>query len=281
MTAAPPADLLDWLRAAGLDPSGLVHHPKPGPPRPVLHYRIAGTVVDVATSAAGRNLLALEVRGRRWAQGLGVGTAQLLGQGPDWLVSTVVETSPGQGSAYLAAAAEAADRIAAAASPAAVLTASTWRGNRLTLPLRLLRQLAGGLPLPLWHRARAAAARLALHGPAHGDFYPRNALWTGDRLAVVDWEFLGPAPYGTDLLRLWSTLHRPQDRAEILELLLSRTPASARAELGTLALYLGLRLLGENLAAADRLRDQRDLAHARVVAVEARGVARRLGSPAG
>jgi thiamine kinase-like enzyme len=111
---------------------------------------------------------------------------------------------------------------------------------------------------------------------AHGDFYRRNILGTGSGVMLVDWEYMGLAAFGTDLLRLWTTQHEREDREQIMEHLMSTTPRSRWADVGKLALWLSLRLLGENLSVPRRDQRPSDREHARVMLSEARMWARTL-----
>jgi hypothetical protein len=231
--------------------------------------------------AAGRLRLQRELWGRCWAAAAGLPTPTVLGADPagGWLVSSWLEPAVPTGPGFLDAAVETAARIAAAPPPPPGPPRSVWRSPLRSAPLRLARGALGGVPTQLWWAARQAVARLPQVPVAHGDYYHRNVLWCPGRggLYTVDWEYLGPGVRHSDLLRLWSVLPDPADRAGLLARLLDDVPAAERAEIATLGLYLALRLLGENVKCAPRDRDATDLAHARAIQPEAHALAQTHG----
>ncbi|MBC7678464.1 MAG: phosphotransferase, partial [Pseudorhodobacter sp.] len=101
-------------------------------------------------------------------------------------------------------------------------------------------------PITSFLAARREAARLPCLGVAHGDLHRGNLLAgpSGD-LLLVDWEFLAPAPLGTDALRLWATLDQAPLRAVVVERLLTALPASTHPDLRVLARWVALRSLAE------------------------------------
>lgn len=266
------------LRDTGHDPDALLEAVKPGPPRPVSRWVGEAVLVDVARSADGRRLVALEVAGRRWAGHAGVVVPAVLAVDDDgaWMVSERAGGTSCRGPAAVRAGLEAADRIAACDVPLPELPSSAWTGDRRTFAARVLRSVAGGLPVRRFRDARAAAAGLTALGPGHGDLYRRNVLADGGRVSVIDWEFLGTHPRWTDHVRLWSTLTDPEDRAVAVAHLDAAVPVAEHPHLAALVRHLTLRLLAENLAAPRRQRDADDLAHARTMVGEGEALARRL-----
>ena len=277
-----PEPIRALLAGIGVSPGALRPTRRLGPRRPVHRLIGGGVVIEVAAaSELGRLRLRREVWGRQWAQGIGVATVPVLGSDPagDWLVSEWWEPSAPAGDAFLDDAVATALRIATAAPPPAGPPPNTWASPRRSAPIRLARGLLGGVPTRLWWAARQAAAALPTTPVAHGDFYHRNALWCPERggVQVVDWEYLGPGLRHGDLLRLWSLLPARADREALLARILNLVPGPQHPDVGTLAVYLALRLLGENVKGARRDRHPADLAHARAVQPEARALARDLG----
>jgi thiamine kinase-like enzyme len=134
----------------------------------------------------------------------------------------------------------------------------------------------GGLPLAQWRKARAEAATIPHDTTSHGDFYWRNILDVDSGVMIVDWEYAGLAAYGTDQLRLWSAQQDADDRGQVMEHLMTTTPRQRWPDVGKLALWLSLRLLGENLSAPRRYQRAADREHARAMVSEARVFARNL-----
>ncbi|PKW26712.1 phosphotransferase [Phycicoccus duodecadis] len=266
------------VRAAGADPDALSEAVKPGPPRPVRRWVDDTLVVDLAASEAGRRLVRLEVDGRRWATAAGVPVPAVHGAAPDgsWLVGARAPGTSCRGAEAVGAALDAADRIAACPAPLPAEAPSTWRADRRTLAVRVVRSVAGGLPIPRFRAARAAAAGLADRVPGHGDLYRRNVLADGADVLVIDWEFLGGHPRWTDHVRLWSTLTDPADRAVALRRIEGSVPTSGHPHVAVLVRHLTLRLLAENLASPVRQRNGDDLAHARRMVGEGEDLALRL-----
>lgn len=254
------------FEAAGLGRATFEFWPKPGPPTPLRSFRSQESVFTVAIAAAGRDQILLETSCRDWAvrQGIGVPRVRRSDAGGGWMLADYVTVSEPEGSPYVSAALDIADRISAGPPPLLPRPASEWSGNRRDALRRSIRVAVGGLPPLRYRRARAAAAALEDRCLNHGDFYRRNVLHAGSgEVLVVDWEFIGPAPRFTDHLRLWSTLRRPQDRDEAWQRITTGLSRGRRQHVAVLAEYLVLRLLGENLAAPSEERNPDDLAHAR------------------
>ena len=101
---------------------------------------------------------------------------------------------------------------------------------------------------------------------AHGDYHLGNLLRRDDGgLVVVDWEFLAPAPRGTDVLRLWSTLPGADARAAVLAAALDGLGPDERHRLGVLGRWLALRALAEAAGEPERADRRADLPRARAV----------------
>jgi len=87
---------------------------------------------------------------------------------------------------------------------------------------------------------------------------------------LTDFEFLGPAPAGSDLLQLWATLERNDDRALVLDALLAGTPPDQRRRVGLLHRWVALRTLAERLTARPAEREPDQINESRRLVVEAR-----------
>lgn len=280
----PQRDLPEPVRAAladlGVPLPALEAPPFVGPRRPVRRLVGGGVVVEVAESETGRLRLRRELWGRRWARQVGIPTIPVLHEDPDgaWVVAEWWHPAAPTGPAFLDDAVTTALRIAGSPEPQPGPPPARWTSPRRAAPIRLARGVLGGVPTRLWLAARRAAATLPRVPVAHGDFYHRNALWCPDRggLHVVDWEYLGPGHRHGDLVRLWTLLPHRADRDALLERVLALVPASEHRDVGLLALYLALRLLGENVKGARSDRHRADLDHARSIQPEARALARAL-----
>lgn len=249
---------------SGLDPHRMAAWPKPGPPTPLRSYRGDGVVLTVAVTQEGNDRILVEIEGRAWAQRHGIAVPTVRDRHPTghWFVADLVETAQPRGAAYVNAALDVADRISQLEPPQLPVMAATWRGERRTLLVRLARAVPAGLPMRQFLGSRRAAAALTDSACSHGDFYPRNVLAAPDGVVLVDFEYVGSAPRYTDHLRLWSTLRDPADREAVWQRLLAGGPHH-REHIETLARWLALRLLAENLSAPAPQRDPEDLAHAR------------------
>lgn len=279
-----PRALVLQLADLGVDPEELHEPARGGRARPVRHLLGPDVVVDLATDAHGQHLNRLEAHGRAWAREHGVPVPRLRHSHPDgrWLVGERVRVparAP-SGADYLGAALEQAARIGRSPLSADRPAATTWRAPRRTRPARTARLVrrTGAMPLTML-RVRRAVQALPSSTTAHGDFYFRNVLAPGPglRVLVVDWEYLGPAPAGTDALRLWSTTKEADGRDWLLDRVLSPLSRSARADASLLAYWLSLRLVAENLSAPVAEQRPEDAEHARRLLPQARALARRHG----
>ncbi|SHN46363.1 phosphotransferase [Cryptosporangium aurantiacum] len=280
MTPSLPPAVRTLLTDAGIPPETLRTAAFAGPRRPVQRLLGDGVVVEVASTETGRLRLRRELWGREWARQVGVPTVPVLDADPGggWMVAEWWRPHPPTGTEFLDAAVTTALRIAGSPPPQPGPPPARWTSPRWAAPIRLARGALGGVPTRLWLAARRAAAALPSVPVAHGDFYHRNALWCPEQggVHVVDWEYLGHGPKHGDLLRLWTLLPHRTDRDALLDRLLALTPPGEHRAVGTLALYLALRLLGENVKGQRADRHRADLDHARTIQPEARAVARSL-----
>ncbi|EXG79936.1 phosphotransferase family protein [Cryptosporangium arvum DSM 44712] len=268
------------LNDLGVDLQVLESPPFAGPRRPVRRFVGGGVVVEVAETEPGRLRLRRELWGRQWARQVGIPTVPVLASDPDgtWVVAEWWRPGAPAGPEFLDDAVATALRVAGSPPPPPGPPPAQWTSPRRAAPLRLARGVLGGVPTRLWLAARRAAAGLPRVPVTHGDFYHRNALWCPERggVHVVDWEYLGAGPRHGDLVRLWTLLPHRTDRDALRDRILALSPASEHREIGVLALYLALRLLGENVKGARADRHRADLNHARAIQPEARELARTL-----
>jgi hypothetical protein len=274
--AIPPAARA-VLTSHGIDADSLRRLGKLGLRRPVTRLGGCGIVLEITESDAGRLRIQRELWGRDWAVRHGVPTATVHAADPDgeWMIGEWITPGAPSGPSFLDAALATANRIAAAPPPTAGPPPNVWRSARRDVVLRTARALAGRMPMRLWWASRTAARTLPLVPVAHGDYYHRNVLWRPDAgsVCVVDWEYLGAGPRHGDLLRLWTILPARADREDLMTRILAAAPPAQHREIATLALWLALRLLGENIKAARPDRNAADVAHARSIQPEARALA--------
>jgi hypothetical protein len=277
-----PAAACALLAEHGVDVTQLRPRGKLGPRRPVTRLGAGQVVLELADSDDGRTRLRRELWGRAWAVRAGLPTAAVHGAAPDgsWLIGEWVPPAPIGSPQYLDRAVETAAAIAAAEPPPVGHGSSVWRSPRRAALVRTARALAGRMPMRQWWAARAAARAVPQVPTCHGDFYHRNVLWRPeqDQVCVVDWEYLGAGPRHGDLLRLWTVLPHRRDRDALLERIFAGAPPAQHREIATLALWLALRLLGENVKAARADRNAPDLAHAWSIQPEARALAHHHGA---
>jgi hypothetical protein len=272
---AAPSAVADVLLQAGIGTDPALLQPVPADTH-TRRFAGADLVVDLALDGEGRRRTRLEVQGRRWAAQAGVGTPEVLAATGDgsWLVArrgaAAQPTAPVLDLAVAAAlAVEAGPR-----PPQGAL--SSWRASRWTLPGRAVRLARARVPLRAFVAARAQAAGLPADAVAHGDYHLGNLLLDdAGQLLLVDWEFLGPAPHGTDLMRLWSTLAERDARDHVLERALAGTPAARRPQLAVLGRWLALRGLAEAAQEPDPADRVPDLARARAVLADAQALGAR------
>lgn len=223
-------------------------------------------VLDVAVDEPGRRRNRQEVAGRRWAHEAGVHVPEVLAadQAGGWLLGRYAQPIGVVNEGLLLEAVQVA-RLIADGPALSGLSGRTWRASRRSAPVRAVQLVRARLPVRAFVGARAAAAALPRDAIAHGDFHLGNLLTAGGRLACVDWEFLGPAPVGTDLLRLWATLEDPQLRDLVRELLFSQVPSAGHPNLAVLARWIAIRSLAEAASEPDGFERARALRRARQV----------------
>lgn len=177
---------------------------------------------------------------------------RVLASGPLWLLERGVRARSFEGAAAVDAAVAAAaallereDLEPAPASP------SPRRDRRAAL--RRLSMLRTGIPLrDLW-LARGAVADSSLpEAVSHGDFHVRNLLIDAEGLWVIDWELLDRRPLGYDLMSLWASLERPEDRDRVFRAALELAGAGHAEDVARLRHAVVVRvILGKLAPAAD------------------------------
>lgn len=191
----------------------------------------------------------------RWAARVGIPVPEVRDETPEWLItSRAVNDEVSSGQEYTAAAVAAARTIAAAAEPPPSVRgpAPAHGGGRRAGAQRLYRILRSPLSPTEFRAARAAAANLPRDTLAHGDYVLHNILFDRTRatVTVIDWEFLRYAPAGFDLLMLWPRLAQAEDRAAVLDAVLSS--GVDRRHLGILHHWLAVRYLADLVTRAPR-----------------------------
>jgi phosphotransferase family enzyme len=248
--------------------------------RGVLHDR----VVDLAVTESGRLRLKAELRGRRWAIERAVDVPEVLAANDDgrWLVSGRVHPGRAGGPSWVEAAVEAAVRIAPLPAPAG----DPWQPPPGPAVRRarasaedVSRVLRGGVRLGELRAIRAAARQLPLSEVSHGDFRAANAVQAeaGDRVVVLEWGGVCPAPRHRDLLTLWATTGDDEDRAAIADVVRDRTAGWEEPDVGLLWHAVALEQLVAHLTRPAR-GDGLDVAFARARLADARRIATDLGS---
>lgn len=266
----------DWRRAVHTDPAP-VPFDKPGPPRPVQRWRATMTVdgaqvpvlVAVAIGEEATRRVKHECTARSWATENGITVPEVLAEGPDWMASQLVELTDSEGTEYVDAGLRAAALIRAAGDPPPAAV-SAWEGSSRNRAQRLVRALIGHLPLREFFRVRAEAANLPAEVWVHGDFSSSNVMNSDTGIRVIDWEFAGPGVWGTDEIRLWSTMERLADRERLMTHFIDDLPRDRRRDTGILLHWLALRQLAENLAAPRRYQNSENIALGHVTLAEAR-----------
>jgi aminoglycoside phosphotransferase len=254
----------------------------------VLQGVLADRILDLAVTERGRLRLRAEFRGRRWAQERGIGVPDVLEAADDgrWLLSRRVHPGRAGGARWTEEAIEVAVRIAPLPQP----PGSPWRadedgGVRTTALRRAVssiedagRLVRGGVRLGELRAVRAAAGQLPLVEACHGDLRAANAVLDEDldEMIVLEWAGVQTGPRHRDLLTLWATSARGEDRARIADAVLERTAAWELPDVGLLWHAIALEQLVERLTRPDR-GDGLDAAFARARLAEARTMAGRLG----
>jgi aminoglycoside phosphotransferase len=244
----------------------------------VVEGVLADRVLALAVTESGRLRLHAELRGRRWAAEREVGVPDVLAAADDgrWLLSGRVQQGITSGPRWVAAAVEAALRVAPLPAPPGGhwTPAAPGAVGRVRMGAedtgRLVR---GGVRLGELRAVRAAARQLPLGEVTHGDFRAANAvLEEEDRLVVLEWAGLRSGPRHADLLTLWATTPDAEDRAQVAEVVRGRTARWEAPDVGLLWYAVALEQLAARITRPDR-GDGLDVAFARARLTEARRIA--------
>jgi Phosphotransferase enzyme family len=208
----------------------------------------ADCAIHIAYDEVTRSRIVEEAARLRWAARQGIPVPEVRDSRPEWLVTQrAVDDGATGGRRYVEAAVAAAQAISRAAEPPPSVRGPlpSHGGGRWAGMVRLGRILRSPLSPTEFRRARAAAAALPQQALAHGDFVLHNILFDGSRgsVTVIDWEFLRYAPAHYDLLLLWPRLAAEEDRAVVMEAVLSTT--QDRRSVGVLHHWLSIRLLAD------------------------------------
>lgn len=268
----PVDTLLEELRlATGHDFAPGSQH---GPWMTNVVVRSGQEVAYLAPDERGRERLRSEAARLQWAAQHGVPVPRVLERdvADRWLVVQRVPDDEVEGPAYVDAAVLAARALAAAPDPPASVgalhgRASSWQN----LPVRALRALVGGVGMGEFRTLRAQVAALPDEVTVHGDFHVGNVLSdAGQAVTVVDFEFLGRGPVGTDLADMWPDLVARPDRERLLAAALAEHPDRSE-QLLLLVHWSCLRHLADLVTPVPRRqRDQAEVAAARARLAEAR-----------
>jgi hypothetical protein len=208
----------------------------------------ADCAIHIAYDERTRNRIAEEAARLQWAARQGIPVPAVRDSRPEWLVTErAVNDGATGGRPYVEAAVAAARAISGAAEPPPSVRAPlpSHGGGQWAGLVRLSRIARSPLSPLEFRRARAAASALPGQALAHGDFVLHNILFDAARgtVTVIDWEFLRYAPAHFDLLLLWPRLEAAEDRAVVLEAVLSTT--QDRRAVGVLHHWLSVRLLAD------------------------------------
>lgn len=224
-------------------------------------------VIDEAANPAARMRIRREIEGRTWAVANGIRTPEIIEADPDgaWLVSRRVVADAPDGSDYLAAALEAADRIEQSPVPTFDTPRATWRALRISAPLRARRMAQAGLGTRAFLRARRAMREIQHVVTVHGDFHCGNVLNTASTGAatVVDWEHAGLGPRHHDHIRLVCTVPTEEMAELAWQRILSRASRDEWPVLAAHLRWMSLRTLAGEVSVPRRRQDATDLERAR------------------
>lgn len=240
----------------------------------------AREVVYLAPDEPARRRLRVEYQRMQWAREHGVPVPDTVSATDDVLVTARVTHDEARGVAYIREAIRIADLIAAAGPlPAGLQQGGTsWRAPRRTLARRLARGVRARLDWREFLAVRRSAFALSSDTMSHGDYHRKNLLFVAasGRIVVVDWEYAGLAPRGTDLLTMWPQTRDVDDRAALLDAALVRS--GDRRATAVLHHWLAIRWFAEVATGAPRSRlDAEKIARARRRVTEARAHARAWG----
>lgn len=235
--------------------------------------KVDGSILPVLVAVAEEETaipkIEHECLARMWGAHIGLRVPRVLDSGRGWMASQMVDLWESEGASYVDEALTCAAMIRTAGSPPPPAV-STWQGARRDIAQRLIRAVVGRLPLREFRSARAEAAQLPMDVYVHGDFSTANVMNSSDGIWLIDWEFAGRGVWGTDEIRLWSTLEQRADRDRLLTRFVDELPAERRGDTGTLIHWLALRQLAENLTPPRRLQKPENVAQGHEVVEEAR-----------
>lgn len=242
-------------------------------------------VVHLASSKDAGEQLRREDASRRWAQGADVRV-------PMWeivssnestacsLVSERVAFDPGIDAGYAVAAASASRQMQTASVPPPA-GGRTWRASRRNKPIRAYRALLSPLRVGEARAVRNAALALPSDGWAHGDYRTYNVLYDSDaqQVHLVDWEYVGRAWRGSDLLSLWAGTDKPEVADVLLESVLADRSPAETADVGLMLMWSCVRVLAEQVTGGPMYaRDRERIARVNARVARARNLARDLGT---
>lgn len=263
--------------ALGTDPEVL--RPWPGQGSWVATTR--DVVVYLAGGEPERTRVWLEALRLRWAASVGIPVPAVVevDRRFRWLAVERVPDDPPEGRDYVRAALFAGRTVASAPPPPVdvVGAARPRRASRRSIPVRLARMVRSPLDVAEFRAVRRAALALPSVELAHGDFHPANVLFDrrSGRVRLIDFEFLGLAPRGTDPLMLWTALDRSEDRHAVIDAVLTGTSPEERERLAVLHRWLALRVLADLVTLPAAYRDRRAIDGAAARVREARANAER------
>jgi hypothetical protein len=170
----------------------------------------------------------------------------VLARGRSWMLDVGIRRRPWAGTEDVDAVLAAAERVSALDLPV-VPPGGGWSALRASLARRV-RLIRSPLPLADVVRARRMGpARSLPRVTSHGDFYAENVLIDERAAWVVDWELTGRRPAGTDPLRFWTTLERPEDRDRLWEGTVALVGARHHRALAELRYVLLVRTIADML----------------------------------
>lgn len=212
-----------------------------------------------------------------WARNAGIPTPEIVEDSDAMLVTSRSPIDPPTGTRYVELAIETALSIAAAEPPRLSKLSGRRGASKITLPIRGVRAIRGGLDPRRFINAKRAVLLLPHDTLSHGDFHPNNVLFDSraDRVVVIDWSYLGLQPRWTDLVYFWTRLPAPEDRDLLAGRLIEI--ADDRRHLGALLRWVSIRSYAEMVTDEPwRGRDTTKLEQGRRVMDEAEQIAQRI-----
>ena len=247
-----PARLADALAARG----AVVVSVWREPPRAYVRAKTPDTSVFARYTTDHRDeaTLAHEVEVRRIIGSRhDLRAPAILERGSSWLLEQAVASEPCAG-------APAIDAIAAAAAALPELRLHDGPARRNVRGLASVRRTVRLAHSPLPVRDQLAARRVLARPDlplvtSHGDFHTNNVLLAEGTAWVVDWELSGRAPAGFDLMQMWATLEREDDRERLFEAAVRQVGRRRRWELSRLRYAVVVRTLAGLLSGPEFERD--------------------------